>query len=448
MRWTVICGFPPVAFCLLAGCRTTKDVLDDYERDIVSGRYEQASAEVSERADGGGADLLMWQLLAGSAKYLADDRAEAIRRFDLAEDAIADNARRGAAAAAAGASFAMVANDRVLPYTGAGQDHIFACLYKAVDYMVDGRTEAARTELNRAAQRQDNWLDDRRREIAAARERLRRDADAYMRKNNAERPGEGAADRALADPGFTGAVKSRCGYDPASSGRLESLSAADYTNAYVLYVRGVFRWINGDGGAADAIAAAAEIKPGNALLRADAAAARAGERPSGAVWVFIEDGLGPCREEWRLDLPFVLIPYLNRFILYAGMALPYLRYRAAGAAAYSVSAGGASAAATELEDVDRLMKTEFDVYMRGALTREITRTVVKAGVQVALGVVAENTDDDNTRIALKCSQLAAAAWAASVTVADLRCWSAAPKKVYAARVPRPRDGRVAVACGG
>ena len=37
---------------------------------------------------------------------------------------------------------------------------------------------------------------------------------------------------------------------------------------------------------------------------------------------------------------------------------------------------------------------------------------MKAGVQVALGVVAENCSDNYTRIALKASQVAAAAWAA------------------------------------
>ena len=98
------------------------------------------------------------------------------------------------------------------------------------------------------------------------------------------------------------------------------------------------------------------------------------------VWVYVEDGLCPVREEWRLDLPTVLIPYLNRYILYAGMALPYLRYRNEACASYSVAAGGQVMPLVELQDVDALLKTEFDVYFRGALTREITRTVVKAGV--------------------------------------------------------------------
>ena len=101
-----------------------------------------------------------------------------------------------------------------------------------------------------------------------------------------------------------------------------------------------------------------------------------------------------------------------------------------------------------MQDVDRLMKTEFDVYFRGALAREITRVVVKVGVQVALGVVADNCDDRYTSIALKASQVAAAGWAASVTQADLRSWTGLPKKVYAMRVNRPADGRIVLSGGG
>ena len=101
-----------------------------------------------------------------------------------------------------------------------------------------------------------------------------------------------------------------------------------------------------------------------------------------------------------------------------------------------------------LQDVDALLKTDFDVYFRAALVREITRTVVKIGVQVALGVVAENVDDNYTKIALKGSQIAAAAWAASVTQADLRSWTGLPKRVLAVRVDRPADGRVILAGDG
>jgi hypothetical protein len=86
--------------------------------------------------------------------------------------------------------------------------------------------------------------------------------------------------------------------------------------------------------------------------------------------------------------------------------------------------------------------------MRGALTREITRTIVKVGTQVALGVTAENVSDQKTYWALKASQVGVATWAATTTAADLRSWTALPKTVKVARVDRPADGRLEVVADG
>ena len=72
--------------------------------------------------------------------------------------------------------------------------------------------------------------------------------------------------------------------------------------------------------------------------------------------MFVEDGLGPVREEWRLDLPLGLIPYLNRFILYAGMAIPYLRYRNTACMAYALAANGQTFPLVEVQDVDKLLR--------------------------------------------------------------------------------------------
>ena len=60
------------------------------------------------------------------------------------------------------------------------------------------------------------------------------------------------------------------------------------------------------------------------------------------VWIYAEDGLCPCREEWRLDLPLGLLPFVGRYVIYAGMALPYLRNRAHGAISWSIAANGAT----------------------------------------------------------------------------------------------------------
>ena len=439
-----------------SGCRTNKDILNDYEKAMVAGDYAAPVAELEEKADAGGVDELMWRLHAGGSRYIMNDFQAATIQFDKAEDMFLKNDRTSVFKQGTDGAFAMLSNDRAFPYSGGGEDRIFACFYKAVDYARNGQPDAARTELNRAAQHQDNWLWERKKEISDAAEKLKQDSDAYAKeKGGAESAGgadsaksDKAVGDAFADTAFSGQIKAKCGFDSAVDGNVETLARKDWLNRYVQHATGVFRLVSGDGDSEAFFRELAEIDPGNVLVKADLALARSGGRPANCVWVFVEDGLGPCREEWRIDLPLAFIPYLNRYILYAGMALPYLRYRNAACSSYSVSADGKTRPLVELQDVDRLLKTEFDVYFRGALTREITRTVVKAGVQVALGVVADNCSDNYTRIALKASQVAAAAWAASVTQADLRNWTGLPKKVYAMRVNRPANGRIVLSGDG
>lgn len=139
----------------------------------------------------------------------------------------------------------------------------------------------------------------------------------------------------------------------------------------------------------------------------------------------------------------------GRDVKYMGMALPYLEQRSQAADYWKVSTGAGSISMSEIADIDKLLKVEYDVYMRGALAREITRVIVKAGSQVVLGIAADNASDWRAQLALKASQAAVAVWAASVTDADTRSWTALPKRVHVVRVDRPTDGRIQInaSCG-
>lgn len=442
-----------MAFCAVAlalsGCRTNKDILNDYEKSLTAGDYAAPIAELEEKAQDGGVDELMWRLHAGGSRYLTNDFDPAVMQFDRAEDIFLANDQTSVFRQGAGGAFAMMTNDRAFPYAGGGEDRIFTCFYKAVDYLRMNRPDAARTEFNRAAQHQDNWLYERKKEIAEAEEKLREDADAYVKKNGGEQAkgadtekSRKAVSDAFSDSAFTAQIQEQCGFNAQRDGNLETLARKDWLNRYVQYATGAFRWASGDRDGINYLRELAEICPENTLFAADAAAMAQTARPENQVWVFVEDGLCPVREERRLDLPFVLIPYANKYVMYAGMALPYLRCRSSACASYAVRHDGGELPLIEIQDVEQLLKTEFDVYFRGALTREITRTVVKVGVQVALGVVAENCSDSRTKMALKISQVAAAAWAAAVTQADLRSWTGLPRKVYAQRLSRPADGKI------
>lgn len=435
-----------VSACALAlvGCRTDKMILDDYEAAICRGDYATASVEVSEKAEDKDKSEQMWRLLSASAYYMADDKVAAVKAFDQAEEVFRRNDQRSVFASAGQGTWAMLANEKSFDYDGGGLDREFTCIYRAIDFMAAARPDEARVEFNRLTQYQTNWLYDREKEIAAAQERLEKDIADYEKDKEAKSTNRGeSVDKALADASFMGQIQAQCGFDPAKSGDLSTLSQADYMNVYGLHLSGLFRWLNGDSDRNE-LRDAANFAAGNPVAARDAAERRDGVLPRNQVWVYVEDGLCPCREEKRFDLPLIFVPFANRYAPYVGMALPSLKSRAASAACWSVEGGAEPMAMPQLDDIDRLVKCEFDVYFRGALKREITRTVTKAGVEIALGVLCDTVRDSRTRIALRASQLAVAGWAAATTAADLRSWTALPKKVYMVRMDRPADGVIRI----
>lgn len=451
---------PFAVVCALVGCRTTKDVLNDYEADVMSGNYSAPIAEVTELAGKKDGSEQMWRLLSGAASYMADDKQSALRQFDAAEEVFKKNDKTSVFSQAGSGVLAMLMNDKSFPYDGGGQDRIFTCLYKAVDFMCLGKTDAARVELNRSCQYQTNWLHDRQRDIDAAARKLDEEAASYQRQQGVAnatsgKSRSGQTSAVLSDAGFAAQVRQQCGFDPALSRDLSKMPAEDYMNAYAMHVTGVFRWLNGDSDRNE-LRDAARLARNNSVVVRDYAEMDKGVRPDGFVWIWAEDGLCPVREEWRIDLPLGVLPYVNRYVMYAGMALPYLRARGAGASAWNVTAGGVTETLRDVANVDGLVKAEYDVYMRGALTREITRTLVKVGVQVALGAAAEAASRRERKKgggssdywALKLSQAGVATWAAGTTAADLRSWTALPKSVKVARVPRPADGKLVVTADG
>jgi len=440
-----------VAAALFAapGCRSVNDVLVDYRDNVSGGNYAAAATEPAELGAKENGDRLMWRLMAASAYDLAGETDLALQNFDVAEDIMIENDKASVFSQTADTAYAMMLNDKYFPYDGGGQDRIFTCLYKAIGYGTKGDFVAARTELNRAAQHQENWLWERRKDISAAEERLERESAEYAREKgegHAVDAGQGnvAVQNAMRDGTFGSIVREAFGFDIFTSGVLDQLKPADYQNPYVSHVCGVFRWLDGDGDGRGYLGDALALRPENQFVRSDFDACDGGARPDGQVWVYVEDGLGPEREAWRIDLPLFLIPYAGYYVKYAGLSLPRLLERPPAAMSWSV--GGVQM--QTLANVDALVKVEYDVYMRGALKREIARTVIDVGVQVALGAAADNTGDWRTRAALQASQYAVAAYSALRRGADTRCWPTLPKTVYLARIPRPADGVVRVQADG
>lgn len=432
----------------MSGCRTTDEVMRDFNADFSAGTYRRGADETASRAESGGADRLLWHQLAASGYRLCGVPDEALRHLDAAEQCYAANDTRGVFASGTATATAMMVNDTLFDYDGGGVDRVFTCLYKAIDFLDAGNADLARVELNRAGQYQQNWLYDRRREIADAKKRFDSDANDYMRsqKVGSSNAGERASQvgSALADRTLRDKFIENCGFDPATGGDVEAIaSSGAYMNAYALHVIGLFRWLTRSSDRNELRdAAAMRLSPG--VVKRDAAECRDGATPRDQVWVFIEDGLCPARSEWRCDLPLFVIPGARDYLPYVAMAFPTLQNRGAGANWWYVEGEQPEL----LCDVDALVKTEYDIYMKGAVTREITRTVIRAGMEIALGILAEEHKKQNDYWAYKLGQVGVAVWAAACTKADLRSWTALPKRVLVARIARPESGVVGIRADG
>ena len=446
--------FRPIVLAALAcacaaGCRTTEEVLHDYERNLSLGNYGGSTEELLELADEKDGSQLLWRLMAASTLHFTNGReAEAIAHFDRAERVLQKNDQMSVFAQGGEGALAMLTNDRMFSYDGGGLDRVFTCVYRGIDFLCTGNRDNARVEFNRAAQYQRNWLYDRRKDIDAAAKKMSEDAAAAQRQRGvAVQDYSASVNKAMADATFGQQIQSKTGFDPANSGRLDALPQSAYVNVYAAHLTGVFRWINGDNDVGD-LKLAAAVKPGDALVARDFAECGQGARPSNQVWIWVEDGLCPIREQWKLHLPLIFIPYARHYVKSADMALPVLRERAYGATTWNAVSGGRAVPLAEMENVDHLVRTEYDVYMRGALAREITRVIVKVALQVAMAAVADNVRDKRTRQALMISQMGVALWSATTAAADLRSWTALPKRVMAVRLDRPEDGVVQVVADG
>lgn len=407
-----------LAGLVCAGCTTTQTRIWNCSAALQTGHYADAARVAEPAARSGRRDAALWLLYAGGARLLEGRLTDTVDALDAAEAQAHDLARAGALRGAGHAAAGLLVNDRALPYRPSGHELIFCNLYKALAFAAAGRHDDARVEFNRALQRQWNHLDNHAAAIAAEEERLQGLRRRYQTTGGTETLLQRAEVRSR--------VAGTFGVD--LEARASASAKDDFTNPYLLHVAGIFRWLNGDDGN-DALRLAAELLPDNESVRRDSAEAGTGRPPRRQVWVYVEDGLGPRREERRLDLPLGLV---TRDVLYTGCALPALVYQPAAADGYRLAGGGQAVPMRRMTDVDRLVKRSFDAWFRYALLREATRVVVKTAAQVSVRQSRHDTD--------YWAPAVLALYQAVTTAADVRSWAGLPKQVFGARLAWPDDG--------
>jgi hypothetical protein len=408
----------------LSGCNPAKSDLAVFNAQFEAANYSGAGLfaqnKIKKDKTPSGDDLL-WTLQLAAVERTQLNYEQSTACFDKAEEMFNHYAKQSEVVDAVGAT---IVNDNVVPYKGQQYDGIMVNTYKALNFLAAKNLDLARVEFNRALDRQMRAREHFNEEIRKLEAQLEKE------KEKTQTDARAAAD----DPKVRAIIN-------ANYPDLEQFKPyPDFVNPFTTYLAGVYFLLIGENSrAADLLKESAGMVPDNDYIKKDLLFADdviAGKtKLEKQCWVIFENGLGPVKEEIRVDLPLVLV---SRRVYYAGIALPRLR---PGNIAYSyltVKTDAGAYQTSQVTDMEKVVKTEFNKEFNGILIRAIASAAMKAAAQYA----ATNQDSYGIGGAL------VALYSVATTAADVRIWSALPKDFQVARCPMPKDGKLGITPAG
>ena len=420
-----------LASFVLTGCTSIaqQQTYGNYESKIASGQLDAAAEMAIKKADvnpeTGGANDLLWSLEAATLLRIKGGYQQSTAFFDDAEMLMKAEDTENIAEKAADGVGSILVNDSLADYEQAHYDGIMANSYKALNFMFEGDIANARVEWNRVDDRQ-------RRAVDAFAEKIAKLKEEQVKKATEKKETEANTEQSLSE---AEKIIQAQGIDFSQWNAYQ-----DYVNPFSTYMHGLFFMVNAQGGsdfgkAYDSLKRAAAMT-GNDTAKADMVLAdslRKGKKAISdiepTVWVVFENGLGPKKEELRIDLPVFVA---SNDVMYTGMALPKLVDRQQAFPALEVE----GTTTTVLSEMDRVIHAEFKAEFPYILSREVARTVWKT--------IAQKQMNDQNQMAGLIASIAQAA----TTSADLRMWNSLPKDFQLARVSKPTNGSLAISAEG
>jgi hypothetical protein len=417
----------------LAGCNPSKGHLEQFNGIYQQGQFDRA-AEFSQQRMGKpgfpGDNNLLWSMQSGAVERARKNFQQSNTLFDQCEEMIKTFDVQMRQTDIIGTT---LVNDNIIPYRGWAYDGIMVNTYKALNFMSMGNNDYARIEFNRAMERQTRAKEKFSQEIQKEKDRVEK-ANAKKTVDYTKTTGSPEVQNRL-----TKAYPDLYGFE----------AYPDYVNPFSTYLAGVYFMATGDAGKArNLLRESAGMLPNNSYVQKDYASADkwlgGQQMPEPRIWVFFENGLGPVKEEFRIDLPLFLV---SRKVLYAGIALPKLVKRQGACERLTIQSQGKSYPTEIVGDMDRVVQTEFAKEFPWILTRALIAAGAKAAAQNA---IMQNSGNDNLSMSAGrvIAGLAVAAYSAATTAADVRIWSALPKDFQVATIPMPADGQLVIMTPG
>ena len=407
------------------GCNAPRNQLTTFNRNFASSDYEKsalfAQKKIGKHKNPKGEDLL-WALQLGAVERIRKDYQKSTESFDKAEEMLKYYDEEFRLIDGIGST---VVNENIIPYRGQEYDGVMVNVYKALNFIAEKKFDLARVEFNRALDRQRRAKEKFNKEIQKLQAELEKDQQKNsFSKSNVENP---KTQELLAQ----------------KYPNLYNFEAyPDFVNPFATYLAGVFfNLVTDHSKAVDLLKESYGMVGDNDYIAEDLSVTEdildGKGQLSDTVWLIFENGLGPVKEEFRLDLPLFVE---TEKVKYVGIALPKLKYREEAYIYLSAEVDGKDYKTSLVSDMDRVIQTEFSKDYKGILTRAIVSATAKAVAQYAL----DKQDSSTSELA----SIFMAAYSFATTAADVRIWTTLPKNFQVARFPKPSDGQLKVSTPG
>lgn len=422
----------PLCFGLIVlicgGCATDHNArAAAFLRPYEQSEWSRAAAAVTREAQRsvGDPDELLWRLEQGTVLRTSGDVTGSDAAFAQADELL-ERIESQPALSLSEQAAALLTNPRAIRYRGYAYDRVMLSVYRALNSLEAGDSQAARVHLNRAHDRQADAVAHNAERIAALREQYARDSRYDLQ-------------RTLDNPHVTLALSEQ--YDELRQYR----AYADYVNPFAEWLAGLYFTVAGVGGSdlergrLHLSRAAGMVTLDNHHVQADLAMAEAviaGEPMEPTVWVVFETGRAPSRRSVRIDIPLFIF---GGQVDYVGVAFPALTFHSDHASVLQVTAGGETHRTLLVASMDRVVAQEFE----NALPAEIARTVLSAAAKAAAayGIQRATRNEDWLNVV---TRIGATLYQAAMNEADTRTWLSLPKQWQVCRLPRPADGVIQV----
>jgi hypothetical protein len=390
--------------------------MSDYENSVIFAQKNMSNHKEPTSED------LLWALQLGTVERIRKNYQKSTEYFDKSENMLKfyDEQFKGGDIIGSTA-----VNENVLPYRGEEYDGVMVNTYKALNFMAVGNTDLARVEFNRALDRQRRAKEKFVEEINKLNAKMQQaeQQNAYA-KSNVENP---QIQNLLAQQ---------------YPGLYNFQAYPDFINPFATYLAGVYFNLVGDHAkAVDLLKESYGMVRDNPYIAEDLSVTdgilNSQGRLENTVWLIFENGLGPVKEEFRLDIPLFIA---TNKVKYVGIALPKLEFRNRAYPYLIVDSDNKSFTTLPVADMDRVIQTEFSKDFGGILTRAIISATAKAVAQYAL----EEEGRRHNSSAGTLLSYAAAAYSFASTAADVRIWTTLPKDFQIARFPKPKNGKLKI----